>query len=735
VSSAAPSVSVLLAARDAERFLRLAIESVLRQTISDLELIVVDDDSTDATSDVLASIADPRLVVVRNAERLGLAGSLNRGLELARAPLLARMDADDVAFPRWLERQLEELHARPDLAVVGAGVLQLDQVGRPGSMHLLPRGSELRWHALFSSPFLHNTVVLDRGVLESHGLRYDTSFEESEDYDLWTRLLAVANGDNVPEPLVLHRIHPAQASVLNQDVQRAFQRQLALREIASVAPDLGPARAELAWRVGAREPISSEELDNALDAYLELVRAFEVEHGTAARPAAAAALVALARAAGRGDAARILREAGKLDPAFAPRGVTRRAQRTASARAARRDTRRWLAELDIAVGGRPFRVTAVFPEPTPYRAPLLDRLSDVAELELTVLYAAETVAARTWRVEPRHRAVFLRGLRIPGADKILRHDYPLTPNVARALAATRPDVVVVSGWSTFAAQAAIAWCRLRGDPYVLVVESHDEDARPAWRRAIKDAVVPPVVQGSSGVLVTGSLARRSMLARGADPDRVRVFANTVDVEAFAERADELATGRPELREVLGAGPDDIIVLSVGRLVPDKGMDLLVQAVSAAADARLLLVLAGDGPERTRLEQTARGLGVRLVLAGERAWEDVIELYTAADVFALLSTREPWGVVVNEAAACGLPLVLSDRVGAAHDLLRHDENGLLVPAGDVITAAAAISRLAGDSALRASFGARSRAIARTWGYEPSVEAFLAAVREAATRPRG
>ena len=103
--------------------------------------------------------------------------------------------------------------------------------------------------------------------------------------------------------------------------------------------------------------------------------------------------------------------------------------------------------------------------------------------------------------------------------------------------------------------------------------------------------------------------------------------------------------------------------------------MLVRAVAAADDPRLVLVVAGEGPERSALAELADELSIRLVLAGDVDWERIVELYVAADVFALLSEREPWAVVVNEAAACGLPLVLSDRVGAAHDLLRDGENGL------------------------------------------------------------
>ncbi|MBA2424952.1 MAG: glycosyltransferase family 4 protein, partial [Actinobacteria bacterium] len=177
------------------------------------------------------------------------------------------------------------------------------------------------------------------------------------------------------------------------------------------------------------------------------------------------------------------------------------------------------------------------------------------------------------------------------------------------------------------------------------------------------------------------------------------------------------------------GADDVIVLSGARLAPEKGLDVLIHAVAEADDPRLLLVVAGEGREREPLEDLARVRGVRLTLAGDREWERIVEVYVAADVFALLSEREPWAVVVNEAAACGLPLVLSDRVGAAHDLLRDGENGFLVAAGDVDAASTALRCLAADPILRHAYGTRSRELAQDWGYGPSVAGFLAAVREA------
>jgi len=331
------------------------------------------------------------------------------------------------------------------------------------------------------------------------------------------------------------------------------------------------------------------------------------------------------------------------------------------------------------------RVTVVSPEPTPYRAPLFDRVAE--HVDLTVIYASHTVAGREWSVPLRHRAVFLRGLRVPGMRPLIRHDYPLTPGVWRALRRSQPEVVVVSGWSTFASQAAVAWCRARRIPYVLHVESHDLDPRARWRRAVKGAVATPVIRGAASVLAVGSAARDSVVARGAK--EVRIFANTIDVERWIERADALARN----------AHDGVVVLSVGRDVPEKAFDVLTAAAAAA--------------------------GVRLdVVTGGLSEDELAQRYVDADVFALLSRHEPWGVVVNEAAASGLPLVLSDRVGAAHDLLRDGENGYVVPAGDVDAAAQAFRKLT-DRDVRTRMGARSRELVRAWSYDASVEAFVAA----------
>src|SRR5262249_8261678 len=156
------------------------------------------------------------------------------------------------------------------------------------------------------------------------------------------------------------------------------------------------------------------------------------------------------------------------------------------------------------------------------------------------------------------------------------------------------------------------WCRARRVPYVLVVESHDADPRAGWRRAVKGTVVPQVVRGASSVLVAGTLARESMLARGADPERIRVFANTIDVERFAAAVD-----------VVRGDHDGLVVLSVARLAREKGIDVLLRAVAEAGlDARIVLV--GGGPDRVSLEQLARDLGVQAAFLGVLSRDALVE---------------------------------------------------------------------------------------------------------------
>jgi glycosyltransferase involved in cell wall biosynthesis len=201
-----PRLSVLLPVRDGARFLREALASVLAQTLRDFELLVVDDGSTDETPAILAAVGDERLRVVRQ-ERLGLVPALNRAIAEARAPLLARMDADDVALPERLERQAAYLDARPPAALVAPGVQAIDEDGRPGAtVVLLDDDAALRRRLLLRNPFTHGSVVVRAQAVARVG-GYRAEYGANEDYDLWRRLARDGELGAIPEILYHYREH------------------------------------------------------------------------------------------------------------------------------------------------------------------------------------------------------------------------------------------------------------------------------------------------------------------------------------------------------------------------------------------------------------------------------------------------------------------------------------------------------------------------------------------------
>lgn len=381
------------------------------------------------------------------------------------------------------------------------------------------------------------------------------------------------------------------------------------------------------------------------------------------------------------------------------------------------------------------RVVFVLQEPTPYRTPHLAVLRSRPELDVTVVYAAPTVQRRSWTVDDD--AIYLEGPRLPLA-RVLHHDYPVTPSVWPLLGRLRPDAVVVGGWSTSATQLAVIWCRTHGIPYLLMSDNHLLERRPAWVRALKRVVLPRVVPQAAGWLVPGSRARDHIVHYGADPARVVDFPLTVDVPAMLERAAVLEERRTAIRSRLGIAHDAVAVLGVGRLIEFKAPEILVRAVARAgarSARRLHLLIAGDGPLDEAVRAEAEELGVAATFAGFVEGDDLLELYAAADVFALLSRRELWGVVVNEAMCFGLPLVLSSAVGAAADLLVEERNGLLVPPDDVEAAAAALAKLAASEPRRAAMGAASRELIAPWGYARGGDELVALLQEVtAERPR-
>lgn len=344
--------------------------------------------------------------------------------------------------------------------------------------------------------------------------------------------------------------------------------------------------------------------------------------------------------------------------------------------------------------------------PAPYRIPLFNALAD--RVELLVLFLAEQDPRRAFyrphREEWRFDHRVLRGRQVRRGGRWL----VLNVGVLRALRRFRPDAVAVGGWNQPAFWFALAYCRARRIPLLVWIESTARDARSESRllARARDAMV----RGATGAFVPGSAAAE--YARSLGVELVEVAPNAVDAGVF-ERAAVNRSGRPTCT-----------FLYAGRLDPEKGLDTLLEAFREVPGE---LVLVGRGSDEERLRRLA-GEGVRFEAAKDR--DELVASYRDADVFVLPSRSEPWGMVLNEAAAAGLPLVATEEAGAAHDLI--DGNGLRVPAGDAGALRDALRRLADDPALRARMGERSRGLARRFTPEAWAEGVVRLAERAAQR---
>lgn len=222
-----PTVSVVLAVYNGERYLEEAVQSILGQSYQDFELIIVSEHGTSPESlEILSSFADPRIVHIRNQERLGLIRSLNLALSKVRGRYIARMDGDDVCDERRFEKQIRFLEEHRDVAAVGSDIRLIDGEGCEIVKNRYPHSpAAVRWEMFFRSAIANSSVMFRSEIISKVGA-YDESTPLAEDYSLWLRILQVSELTNVPEPLLSYRVHGQNISTIREE------------EISSIADDL-----------------------------------------------------------------------------------------------------------------------------------------------------------------------------------------------------------------------------------------------------------------------------------------------------------------------------------------------------------------------------------------------------------------------------------------------------------------------------------------------------------------
>jgi 1,2-diacylglycerol 3-alpha-glucosyltransferase len=345
---------------------------------------------------------------------------------------------------------------------------------------------------------------------------------------------------------------------------------------------------------------------------------------------------------------------------------------------------------------------------SPYRIPLFNSLAQHAEVDLHVIFLAETdPALRQWQIY-KEEIRFSHQILPSWRKRVGRYNVLLNRGVVRALAAAAPDVILCGGYSYVASWQCLAWARAHRIPFFLWSESNAQDQRRG--HSLVESLKTRFLRKCSGFVVPGRSATEYLRRHGVDESTIFTAPNAVDNDLFASAAATATARQNETALRREFALPERYFLFAGRLVREKGVFELLSAYAKLDESmrrEVGLVLVGDGVCRQTLQDQASSISPGVVrFAGFAQREQLAIYYALAETLILPTYTDTWGLVVNEAMACGLPVILSRAAGCAADLVTENWNGLLVDPKDVSSLMLAMRTIAEQPGLRATMRANS-----------------------------
>jgi glycosyltransferase involved in cell wall biosynthesis len=329
----------------------------------------------------------------------------------------------------------------------------------------------------------------------------------------------------------------------------------------------------------------------------------------------------------------------------------------------------------------------------PYRIPVFNEVARNSEIDLHVIFLAEIDSGmRDWMVfkdEIRFPYEVLRSCRVRWG----RHNILINRGLERALREVAPQVILCGGYNYIASWQALFWAKRNRVPFLLWAESHAQErrAKHRWTELMKRSFV----RRCQGFVVPGKASREYLTAFDVRQERIFTAPNAIDNELFERIAHETRSNADEWRGRLRL--PSRFFLFVGRMVEEKGVFDLLGAYAKLPPplrTKVGLVFVGDGSARAKLERQVQAFRLDLVrFYGFVQKDSLPRFYGLADASILPTHTDAWGLVVNEAMACGVPVVCTDRAGCTADLIAENWNGYIVPARDVQKLAEVIEQLA------------------------------------------
>ncbi|MCP4121018.1 MAG: glycosyltransferase [Bacteroidetes bacterium] len=213
-----PPISVLMPVYNAGIFLRDSIESILNQSFSNFEFVIINDGSTDDSEEIIKSYADSRIIYVKNPVNLKLIKTLNKGIDICRGKYIVRMDADDISYPERLSRQFAFMEANPEVGLCGCNFESTGLKKMTSQLELDDQKIKLK--LLHECHYQHPTMIIRRSILKDNNIYFDRDFLHVEDYELWARLISYCNYANIPEVLLKYRDHESNVTNTYSPIQK-----------------------------------------------------------------------------------------------------------------------------------------------------------------------------------------------------------------------------------------------------------------------------------------------------------------------------------------------------------------------------------------------------------------------------------------------------------------------------------------------------------------------------------
>lgn len=373
--------------------------------------------------------------------------------------------------------------------------------------------------------------------------------------------------------------------------------------------------------------------------------------------------------------------------------------------------------------------------PAPYFIPLFRRLGEVAGWDLTICYATRWKSDLGWPGELAAEANAPGTLYLEDAGGVIRSISRIFGGTVGTILATlmmlwrvRPDYLICYGYTLTPQVTMLLHAMISGTKFSIIGDAniHCDHARGV-RKLVKRLWLGLLTRRAAAVLTIGTANRRFWESYGVRKERLFAVPFSVDNRYFAEQAEERAGEAARWRERLGL-TGRVVFLYVGRLVARKHIDLLIRSIRQLDGERAALVIAGWGEERGSLERLADG-DPRVCFVGGVAPGELPVCYAMADALALVARDEPWGLVINEAMACGLPIIAHRECGAAADLV-DEENGIVIESHSVDEVAAAMRRMVEEPELRRRLQAGSRRRIENWNIDATAAGIIRAVEATA-----